>query len=304
MASLRIMLGNITQWTYELNATLRAPRSTEAGCELLSLLLTALLDRAGVLLIELDGYAQTHPSAGLRQRLMGARDELELARAELCGTPCQEESTHSSCCSAHSRLLDLLGSIELALARAEGGASKHAGRQHQLLRQLLDARSGYCMLRAGLLQAAQQWPGRSGQLRRLRVARCWLSCMLDIVPEHGPRALDHLEIRELHARLDTLLAAPTEHEQAAEQALRDAILLGEDLMTVNTHPALIEHDRMVLGLLLAELDAGGSLPESLFDTLDILRGRDAGLDHLIDTRTELGSELWRDVTLHLLHDLS
>lgn len=304
LASLRVMLGNITQWTYELNATLRAPRSDEAGWDRLTLRLGGLLDKANVLLDEFDGYAQAHPRAGLCQRLMRAHDELELARAELCDTPCQGENARCRCTSAHARLLELLGSLELALARAEAGASMLGGRQPQLLRQLLDARCGYCMLRAGLLHAAQRWPGRSGQQQRLRIARCWLSCMLDIIPQQGPRVLDYLEIDELHARLNALTAASGERGEAIEQALRDAILLGEDLMTINTHPALIEHDRWVLGLLLTQFDACGRLPKSLLGTLETLRGRDAGLDHLLETRTEPCSELWRDVAVHVLHDLS
>lgn len=154
----------------------------------------------------------------------------------------------------------------------------------------LRCRRAYASLRAGVVEFGEVARGRAGSVRALRAAGSLIAILIGSDGYPYFRASDRLQLAQLERRVLNHL----EHGGSAARGLRifdDFKAFVAGLAVINLRQDLKKHDACCLKHWLSELEdavaGSASLTDSISKYREAIRGRDAGLDALLDGRATL-----------------
>ena len=233
-----------------------------------------------------------------------ARWELERKRASLISMAERKSgwALLSECCSMRRRLLKATSGVERVLSEAEGQPSKF-GDLYRTERQIaIDARAAYYRFVTELAKAKDEHGyaniGRFVRLGGTGLARLFgRRCYQDL------RVEDRREIRRLQERVFDWLRGGQDRREG-ERLMTDLSAFGSLIMQINRRPVLIEHDREVLRRLESVLGLADTDKHAFEPLLRTIRGRDPGLDQLIDAGVDLHPRWWQAHVTRMLGTLS
>jgi hypothetical protein len=224
-----------------------------------------------------------------------ARKRVAVVEAERRG---DDWTLIAECCSARRRVVKAASGVERVLAEVEALPSLFAGLYQTERQRAIETRAAYYAFVIGVRSAELQWQSRDLE-RCLRLIGTGIARLVGRSIYEELRIEDRRSLRSLQARLFTWLRGTSEPREGL-RLISEISAFGSLLMEVNRRPSLIEHDREVLGKLLAALTQPATDKQALFRTLVTIRGRDPELDHLIDAQADLRPDLWHDLAETLL----